>query len=337
MKAWILRGFGRGNLEMSDVAVRKPLENEVMIRISAVSLNYRDKLLVEGVYNPHLNFPITQVADGVGTVVECGKNVTRFREGDRVMTQYATRWIDGPPQSDEYAHSLGNTIPGALAEYLVLNEQALVHVPDYLEDAEAATLPCAALTAWYSLVERGSLQRGDTVLVQGTGGVSIFGLQIARAVGADVIVTSSSAAKLERAKSLGATHTINYTTTPDWDKAALELTSQKGVDQVLEVAGGKSLIKSLNSLKAFGQISLIGFLDDLTSDLPLFPVLAKQATLRGITTGPRRALERMNQAFAQFKIHPVVDKVYSFEDALAAYDHLYRGAFGKIVIRGPGH
>ncbi|EEF62127.1 zinc-dependent alcohol dehydrogenase family protein [Pedosphaera parvula] len=337
MKAWILKGFGRGNLEMSDVAIRRPLENEVMIRVSAVSLNYRDKLIIEKIYNPDMSFPLTQVADGVGTVVECGKNVTRFREGDRVMTQYATRWIDGPPQSGEYLHTLGNTIPGALAEYLVLNEQALVLVPDYLDDTEAATLPCAALTAWYSLVERGNLQRGETVLVQGTGGVSIFGLQISRMLGADVIVTSSSDAKLERAKSLGATHTINYTTTPDWDKTALELTSQKGVDQVLEVAGGGSLIKSLNSLKAFGHIAIIGFLDDMTSDLPLFPVLAKQATLRGISTGPRRALERMNQAFAQFKIHPVIDKVYSFEDALAAYDHLYQGAFGKIVIRGPGH
>lgn len=333
MKVWELRGFGRDNLVLADRPHPQPGPNDIIVRVAAVSLNYRDKLLAEGIYNPNLSFPMTQVADAAGEVVEVGKEVTRFRVGDRIITQYATRWVDGEPQADEPLHTLGNTIPGALAEYVLLNEQAAVHAPGYLTDEEAATLPCAAITAWYALVEKGGLQANQTVLAQGTGGVSIFAVQIASALGARVIVTSSSDDKLERARTLGATEGINYTKTPEWEKTALELTSQKGVDHIVEVVGGKSLAQSITAIKTGGHIAVIGFLESFSSDIPIFSLLTRQVVIRGIVTGPRRALEDMVQAFERFQLHPVIDAVYPFAEARTAYDHLYRGAFGKVVIR----
>ena len=186
---------------------------------------------------------------------------------------------------------------------------------------------------WYGLVEKGPLKPGQTVLVQGTGGVSLFGVQIASALGAKVIATSSSDAKLERVKALGAAHGINYARTPSWEEAALDLTGGAGVDHVLDVAGGKSLAQSLAAIRPGGQIASIGILDGFTSEIPVFPLLMKQAVIRGISTGPRRALEDLVRGFERLKIHPVIDTVYEFNDALAAYEHLYRGPFGKIVIR----
>jgi NADPH:quinone reductase-like Zn-dependent oxidoreductase len=333
VKAWQLRSFGRENLICTDVSVPKPGPSEILIRVSAVSLNYRDKLLVEGLYNPKLIFPITQVADTVGEVVEIGRDVTRVAVGDRVLTQYATTWIDGDPKGDETVHTLGNTIPGGLAECLSINESAVVKAPSYLTDEEASTLPVAALTAWFSLIETGKLSRNQTVVLQGTGGVSLFGLQIASAFGASALITSSSDEKLERAKALGAHAGINYALTPEWEKEVLKLTDMQGADHVLEVAGGKSLAQSLAALKPGGRISVIGVLDGFVSEVPIFPLLNKQVTIRGIITGPRRVFDEMNQALEEIQIHPVIDTVYSFTDAPAAYDHLYRGAFGKIVIR----
>jgi NADPH:quinone reductase-like Zn-dependent oxidoreductase len=336
MRAWELHGFSRDNLNLGERAIPTLSPTDILIRVEAVALNYRDKLLIEGLYNPELRFPITQVADAAGEVVEIGKEVTRFRTGDRVITQYATRWIDGPPHGDESTHTLGNTIHGALAEYLVLSEQAVVRAPDYLSAKEAAALPCAGITVWYGLVEKGELKAGQTVLIQGTGGVSIFGLQIASALGAQVIVTSSSEEKLERAKALGASAGINYAKTPAWDKEVLRLTNGIGVDHILEVAGGKSLAQSIAATKPGGQIALIGILDGFTSELPVFPMLLKQIVIRGISTGPRRALEDMVRAFEKLHLRPVIDTVYPFSEAKAAYEHLYRGAFGKIVIEVPG-
>ena len=333
MKAWELRGFGRENLKLSERPLPKPGPTDVLIRVAAVSLNYRDKLIVDGLYNPQMSLPVIQVADAAGEVVETGSEAKRFRVGDRVITHYATRWIDGDPQGDEATHTLGNTIPGALAEYLRLDEQALAHAPNYLSDNEAAALPCAGLTAWYALVEKGQLKPNQTILVQGTGGVSVFGLQIASAFGAKVIVTSSSDEKLARVKELGASHGINYARTRDWENEALRLTGQRGVDHVLDVVGGKSLSQSIAATKAGGQITSIGILEGFSSEIPIFPLLTKQIVIRGIVVGPRRALEDMPSAFAKFQLHPVIDTVYGFDDALAAYDHLYRGAFGKIVIR----
>jgi NADPH:quinone reductase-like Zn-dependent oxidoreductase len=333
VKAWQLRAFGKDNLICTDVPIPKPGPSEILIRVSAVSLNYRDKLLVEGLYNPDLIFPITQVADTAGEVVEMGDEVTRVAVGDRVLTQYATTWVDGNPKGDETVHTLGNTIPGGLAEYLAINQSAVVKAPSYLTDEEASTLPVAALTAWFSLVETGKLSSGQTVVLQGTGGVSLFGCQIASSFGARSLITSSSDEKLERAKAFGACAGINYARTPEWEKEVLKLTGMQGADHVLEVAGGRSLAQSIASSKAGGRISVIGVLGGFVSAVPIFPLLNKQLTIRGIVTGPRRVFEEMNQSLEKIKIRPVIETVYSFTDAPAAYDHLYRGAFGKIVIR----
>jgi NADPH:quinone reductase-like Zn-dependent oxidoreductase len=333
MKAWELNGFGLGQLKLAERPVPEPGPNEALVRINAVSLNYRDKLLYDGLYNPALRFPVIPVADAAGEVVATGRNVTRFRVGDRVVTHYATRWLDGPPQADRSVHTLGNTISGALAKYIVLDEQALVGKPDYLSDEEASTLPVAALTAWYALVEKAQLKPGQTVLIQGTGGVSLFGLQLATAIGAKAIVTSSSEEKLARAKALGAEHGINYARVPNWEDAVLDLTSQKGVDHVLEVVGGDSLARSIKAVKVTGQISLIGFLERPTSAVEIIPILQKEVVIRGIGgVGPRRAFEEMNKAFSKFQLHPVIDQVYAFGEALSAFRHLERGAFGKVVI-----
>jgi NADPH:quinone reductase-like Zn-dependent oxidoreductase len=333
MKAWQLQAFGRENLVLNDIPQPTPGPGEALVRISSVALNYRDKLLYDGTYNPHLQFPITQVADAVGEVVALGPNVTRLKVGDRVVTNYCTRWIDGPPTTKESLYTLGNVIPGALAEYLVLTENALAIAPAYLTNDEAAAIPCAGLTAWYSLVEQGHLAAGQTVLVQGTGGVSLFGLQIAHALGATVIVTSSSDEKLQRAKSIGAHHTINYKTHPEWQDEALALTNKQGVDHILEVVGGPNLARSIKAIRTEGQISIIGIIEGFDATIPLFGMIQKQAIIRGISVGPLRALERMLRKFDEIKLHPVIDTVYSFNDARAAFDHLERGAFGKIVIR----
>ncbi len=332
MKAWELVGFGRENLRMVEKNVPELGDREVLIQVNAVSLNFRDKLLVEGAYNPDLTLPMIQGSDAVGMVVETGKNVTRVKRGDRVLTNFATRWIEGPPQLEESTYTLGNLISGALAEQIVIDEQIAVKAPAYLTDVEAATLPCAAVTAWYAIAEKAKISAGQTVLVQGTGGVSLFALQIAAALGAEVIVTSSSDEKLERAKQMGAAHGINYVQQPDWEQAVLSLTAGKGADLVVEVAGGENLWRSLQAAKIGGHVALIGFLAGVTSEIPLFPFVVKQLTVSGSTVGPRAAFEDMLRSFEKWQLHPVIDTVYTFEDTLAAYDHLYRGAFGKIVI-----
>jgi NADPH:quinone reductase-like Zn-dependent oxidoreductase len=333
MKAWVLQDFGLDNLKLVDVPVPQPGDYDVLVKVSAVSLNYRDKLVVEGLYNHELRFPMTQVADTVGVAVQVGRGVSRFKAGDRVITNYATRWIDGPPSADEVVYTLGNTIHGGLAEYLVLGEQALVHAPEYLTDEEATTLPVASLTAWHALKKRGALSPGDIVLLQGTGGVSMFGLQWAVALGAKAIVTSSSDEKLEQAKRLGAYQTINYLQTPNWHTEALKITGGRGVDHVLEVAAGKTLRQSLEAIKPGGQISVIGVLDGVLSEIPIFDLLRKQASVIGFVTGSRRMFEEMNDELMKFQLRPVIDSVYSFDAGRQAYDHLYRGAFGKVVIR----
>ena len=309
-----------------------PGEDEVLLRVSAVSLNARDRLLVEGAYNPNLSFPMVQGSDAVGTVVRVGDKVTRVKAGDRILTNFATRWLEGPPQWEESKYTLGNLISGALAEQIVIDEEIAVQAPDYLTDVEAATLPCAAVTAWYALVEKAKVAAGQTVLVQGTGGVSLFALQIAKALGAEVIVTSSSDEKIERAKAMGATHGINYAQHPDWEKAVLGFTSGKGVDLVVEVVGGPNLVRSLEAAKIGGKIALLGFLGGATSNVPLFPFAVKQLTLSANSVGPRSAFEAMNRSFQSWQLRPEIDSVYSFGETPAAYDRLYRGAFGKIVV-----
>lgn len=334
MRAWQLKDFGLENLRLEETPTPEPGPGEILVKVSAVALNFRDKAIVDGIYEPDkMPKGLIPVADAAGVVAKVGNGVTRFTEGDRVTSHFYSRWLDGEPAHDEPDHSLGGPLHGGLAEYMILDENTAVPSPDSLSDEEAATLPIAGLTAWYSLVENGKLDAEQTVLVQGTGGVSIFAVQFAAAHGARVIATSSSDEKLQQVQKLGATDLINYGTTPDWHRAALDLTEGKGVDQVLDVVGGDGLNKSVLATKAGGHINVIGFLSGQTSKVDLMPVLFRQTQIHGIAVGHRRAFEEMNKFIDEHTISPVIDTIYDFEDAIAAYEHLSRGAFGKIVIR----
>jgi NADPH:quinone reductase-like Zn-dependent oxidoreductase len=341
MRAWLLKDFGLENLELGDVPTPTPLPGELLIKVGAVSLNFRDKAIVDGIYEPHL-VPknLIPVSDAAGTVVAVGAGVTRFRIGDRVNSHLYSRWIDGEPGPDEPAYCVGMPLPGGLAEFMIIHEDSAVRAPAGMSDEEASTLPIAALTAWYSLMDVGRLQPGQTVLVQGTGGVSIFAAQIAAAHGARVIATSSNNANLDKVKALGVSEGINYRIFPDWEKRVLELTAGKGVDVTIDVAGGDGLNKSVLATKAAGVIAQVGFLTGQTAQLQLMPLIFRQTTIRGIAVAPRTSFDRMNPFLEQHGIRPVIDKVYAFDEAVQAYEHLARGAFGKVVIKvadcGPG-
>ncbi|WP_315139301.1 NAD(P)-dependent alcohol dehydrogenase [Achromobacter marplatensis] len=339
MKVWQLPIFGVENLEWAQRRVPRPGPNEVLVKVAALSLNYRDKLVINGgllLERPPM--PFVPVSDMVGEVVELGSQIRRFKVGDRVMGNFWTQWLDGEPPRAMLKHglSLGGPLPGMLAEYVVLPEEVAVAAPSSLSDEEAATLPVAALTAWFALVEAGQLRKGQTVLVQGTGGVSLFGLQFAQALGARVIVTSRSDDKLARAKALGAWAGINTTRVPAWAQAAVELTDGDGVDQVVELVGGDNLRQSVEALAGSGHILQIGFMDDTEIRMPAIPLQLRRATLRGVSVGHRRAFEEMNQAIDRHGIKPVIDRVFSFAEAHAAFAHLDHGPFGKLVIKVGG-
>jgi NADPH:quinone reductase-like Zn-dependent oxidoreductase len=334
MKAWLLKDFGLDKLQLDEVPTPAPLPGKLLVKVGAVSLNFRDKAIVDGIYEPHLvPKDLIPVSDAAGTVVAVGKGVTRFKIGDRVNSHLYSRWLDGAPGPDEPAYCFGMPLPGGLAEYMIIHEDSAVRAPAGMSDEEASTLPIAALTAWYSLMDVGHLQPGQTVLVQGTGGVSIFAAQIAAAHGARVIATSSSDANLEKVKGLGVSDGINYRTYPDWEKRVLELTDGKGVDVTIDVAGGDGLNKSVLATKAAGVIAQVGFLTGQTTRLQLMPLIFRQTTIRGIAVAPRASFDRMSPFLEQHGIRPVIDKVYAFEDAVQAYEHLARGPFGKVVIK----
>jgi NADPH:quinone reductase-like Zn-dependent oxidoreductase len=334
MKAWHLQNFGLQNLKLVDAPTPTPGPNELLVRVSAVSLNFRDKAIVDGIYEPEtIPKPLIPVSDAAGVVVDAEPNVTRFKSGDRVTSHLYSKWLDGLPGPNEPKYCFGAPLPGGLAEYMIIHEDSAVRAPANMTDEEASTLPIAALTAWFALVEYGKLKAGDTVLVQGTGGVSIFGVQIAAALGAKVIATSSSDEKLERVKALGATDGINYTKRKDWHKAALELTNGLGVDQLLEVVGGDGINDSVQATRVGGHIPVIGFLAGQTAALNLMPIIFRQTKIQGIAVGHKRAFEEMNVALEKGGVRPVIDKVYPFDQAVAAYEHLAKGPFGKIVIK----
>ena len=334
MKAWHLQNFGLANLKLLEVPTPKPGPNDLLIRVSAVSLNFRDKAILDGNYAPEsIPKPLIPVSDAAGVVVDTGLNVTRFRTGDRVTSHLYSKWIDGLPGPDEPRYQFGAPLPGGLAEYMIIHEESAVRAPANMTDEQASTLPIAALTAWFALVEYGKLKAGETVLIQGTGGVSIFGIQIATALGAKVIVTSSSDEKLARVKALGANHGINYAKTKEWHKAALELTGGLGVDHLLEVVGGEGVNDSVLATRVGGHIPIIGFMAGQTTRLNLMSVIFRQTRIQGIAVGHRRAFEDMNRLLEKSRIEPVIEKMYAFEDAIPAFEHLAKGAFGKLIIK----
>jgi NADPH:quinone reductase-like Zn-dependent oxidoreductase len=336
MRVYELQAFGLENLKIAERPRPEPGPGQALVRMRACSLNFRDLMIAKGLYNPKMRLPMVPFSDGCGVVEAVGSGVTRVKPGDRVTPIFMQTWIEGDLTDAKGKSALGGGTPvgGVLAEYAVLSEHGLVPVPDGLSDEQASCLPCAAVTAWTALVTQGHLKSGDTVLVQGTGGVSIFALQFAKAHGARVIATSSSDDKLARVKQLGADETINYKTTPDWDKAAVQLTGGVGVDHVVEVGGAGTFERSLHAIRPMGTVSQIGVLTGVTRDLNIAPILMKHARVQGIYVGSRAMFEDMNRAIVQNKIVPVVDKVFSFDQAPDALRHMESGGhFGKIVVR----
>lgn len=325
--------FGLDHLKVTDRPEPEPGPNQVILKMRAVSLNYRDLLMVRGHYNPRQPLPLIPCSDGVGEVVAVGDGVVGLAPGDRVATCFSQTWVSGPPTAQKLRGTLGGPIDGTLTEQMVLDADGVVAVPEHLSDLEAATLPCAALTAWSALVEHGSVSAGDVVLVQGTGGVSIFALQFALMLGARVIVTSSSGDKLERARELGAWRTVNYLEDPDWGKTARRLTDGVGVDHVVEVGGAGTLEQSLRAIRVGGTVSVIGVLSGVASQINIIPILMQHVKLQGILVGSREAFERMNRAVAAHQLRPVVGQSFAFDEVRDAFNCMAEaGHFGKIGI-----
>jgi NADPH:quinone reductase-like Zn-dependent oxidoreductase len=333
MKAYRLHEFGGPqSLRLEERPAPEPGPGQVRVRIRAGSLNFRDLMISKGVYNPKLKLPLIPLSDGAGEVSAVGDGVTRFRVGDRVVSAFMPGWVEGPPTDAKVRSALGGDIDGVLAEEVVLPEAGLLPIPAHLSFEEAATLPCAAVTAWNALLETGGIRPGDSVLVQGTGGVSIFALQFARLAGARVIATSSSDAKLSRVQEMGASDLINYKATPDWDKRVRELTGGRGVDMIIEVGGAGTLPMSTRSIKLGGYIALIGVLTG-AGDFNPIPLLMRNIRLQGIFVGSVQMFASMLKAIEISRLRPVVDRVFPFDQAVDAMKYLESGAhFGKVVI-----
>jgi len=335
MKAWGIQGdFGIENLNSVEKDEPEPGFGEVVVGVRACSLNFRDYQVVMGQYDPKMPLPRVPFSDGAGEVLAVGDGVGKFSVGDRVAGAFMQNWIAGDVSPDAAASALGGAIDGMLSEKVVLAEHGLVRVPDHLSFEEAATLPCAAVTAWNGLVEKGGLKAGDTVLALGTGGVSVFALQIANMFGARTIVTSSSDEKLGRARSLGASDGVNYSENPDWEKRVLELTDGRGVDHVVEVGGPDTLTKSLAAVRMGGNIAMIGVLTGAKGEIPTAAILRKSVRVQGIYVGSREMFENMNRAISLHEMRPVVDRTFPFEESREALRHMEGAShFGKITIQ----
>jgi NADPH:quinone reductase-like Zn-dependent oxidoreductase len=305
---------------------------EIKVRVRAGSLNYRDLLVAKGAYRGGLKPSVIPLSDGVGEVVDIGPAVLRFKVGDRVAGAFFQGWSAGAVTAEATARALGGAIDGMLAEYVILPELGAIRVPAHMTDEQAATLPCAGLTAWNAIVEMGRIKAGETVLLLGTGGVSLFALQFAKLHGARVILTSSSDAKLAQAKSVGADDLINYRDTPDWDKIVSVLTDGRGADLVVEVGGPGTLERSIRSTRVGGTIAMIGVVTGAGQVDPR-PLISRAIRLQGIYVGSLEMFRAMNAAIAKAALTPIIDRVFPFEKAHDAYAHLAKGAhFGKVVI-----
>ncbi len=334
MKAYLIQNkAGIDALTLVERPEPQPGFGQVLIRVRATSLNYRDLIVVQGNYAGQ-KASIIPMSDGAGEVVAVGEGVTRVKVGDRVAGIFFQHWLAGSINKQIMKSDLGGGIDGMLAEYVVLSQEGLVILPDHLSYEEGATLPCAAVTAWHGLVTKGNINAVETVLILGTGGVSIFALQFAKLHGARVIVTSSSDEKLERARELGADETINYNTIPNWEERVYELTDSTGVDQVVEVGGAGTLPKSLQAVRYGGTVSLIGVLSGFGGEVNPWPLIQKSLTIQGIYVGSREMFEAMNRAITQNQLKPIIDRVFPFTEAREAYNYLKSGAhFGKVVIQ----
>jgi NADPH:quinone reductase-like Zn-dependent oxidoreductase len=333
MRALVLDGdAGIDNLSVTERPAVEPGAGQVAVTMKAASLNYRDLATVE---SPMIKarLPLVPLSDGCGIVSAIGSGVTRVAVGDRVAPLFFQGWLGGEPTGPALATALGGALDGVARDQVVLSENGVSKVPAALSDEEAACLPCAALTAWRALMVEGDLKPGDVVLAQGTGGVSIFALQFAKAAGATVIITSSSDEKLERARALGADHTINYKTDPEWAKAARKLTGGRGVDQVVEVGGAGTFQQSIQAIRIGGRIAVIGVLTGAVQDLNVAAMFGANARIHGITVGSREQFEAMCRAIEANAIRPVVDKRFPLEDARSAFRAMKAGEhFGKIVL-----
>ena len=335
MKLFEIRdSFGLDHLLRAERPEPEPRPDEVVVRLHAVSLNYRDLLVVQGKYNPRMKLPRIPLSDGAGEIVSVGAEVTTWKPGDRVVAPFFPAWLDGEITAAKAASALGGDVDGLLREFATVRADALLSIPPHLSFEQAATLPCAALTAWNGLFVSGHLQPGQTLLLQGTGGVSLFGLQFGRMAGATIILISSSDAKLERARAMGAHHTINYRTEPEWPKRVLEITNGRGVNLTLEVGGAGTLSKTLRATGYAGHVSLIGVLSGIAGEVQIGHILHKALTVRGIYVGSRAMFRAMNEAITQHRLEPVIDRVFSFDESPEAFRHLESAQhFGKIVIR----
>jgi NADPH:quinone reductase-like Zn-dependent oxidoreductase len=326
---------GTDALKIVELPEPKPARGQVLVKVHATSLNYRDLLVSDGRYGK-VALPLIPLSDGAGEIAAVGEGVTLWKTGDRVAGTFFQGWQSGPFQREMANTALGGALNGMLAEYVVLSADGVVAIPSHMNFEAAATLPCAALTAWQALVFRGNISADETILLLGTGGVSIFAVQFAKMHGARVIITSSNDEKLARAKKLGADEIINYRSTPDWEKEVFRLTGEAGVDQVVEVGGAGTFVKSLRSVRPGGQVHVVGGVSGFTGEVPLGEIIRKLVVVRGIYVGSRAMFEAMNCAVALHRTKPVIDRVFKFADAPAAYQYQQSGKhFGKVVIAVP--
>jgi NADPH:quinone reductase-like Zn-dependent oxidoreductase len=340
MHAYPVTQFGLNHLQQVELPMPQIEPGTVLVKVHAVSLNYRDLMVVKGLYNPKMALPRIPCSDGAGEVIAVGQGVSGVKVGDRVCGVFMQRWLDGPPTAGTSKAALGGDVDGMLAEYALLHHDGVVRFPEHLTYEEAATLPCAGVTAWNALQHAGDpanpTQPGETVVIQGTGGVSIFALQLGKLLGARVIGTSSSDEKLTRARSLGLDEGCNYKERPDWSKWVTETTGGKGADRIIEVGGANTFGQSLRAARVGGTIAQIGVLSGASTSDPvaLTPILHKQLRVQGIYVGSRAMFEQMNAAIAKASLHPVIDKVFDFDQAAHAFAHMESAShFGKIVIR----
>ena len=333
MRVWQISSFGIDSLELVERPIPSPDAGEVLVKVRAISINYRDLLIVKGLYNPKMKLPRIPVSDGAGDVVAVGDGVTAWKPGDRVAGIFMQNWIDGPLTPGKARHALGGDIDGMLAEYVVLKDSGLVAIPEHLSFQEAATLPCAAVTAWNAL-SAGEVKPGATVLIQGTGGVSIFALQLARLKGARVLGISSSDEKLERASSLGLDAGLNYRENPEWDRWALDETAGQGVDLVVEVGGAATLPRSLKALRFGGTIAQVGVLSGPADPgpFPVASILHRQARIHGIYVGSRKDFEDLNKAISLTQLRPVGEN-FPWSIARQVFTRMEEAShFGKLVL-----